>query len=453
MKKITLILTLASLMMLVTKGVNAQRFGNTPQDSIECLTNNTLYKEFYKQKAYADAYEPWKKVLEICPKYHVNTYLQGYNILVNMYNSAAPADKETYFNEMLAMFDKWGEFDGEIWNATARKAEWYEKCKPNEKEKAYDLYKEAKEIADKNNAVLDQGFCAKYLKATIDYLAAIKANNEQMAVLFDVYDYASETMEQLLTQSSNELDEATQKNDAKLMAKLQKEVNMTRNNIGIVESLIEPFASCSKIVPIYQDRFDANPNDLELLKKITTNMERKGCTSEELFLQATENLHKLEPTPKTASLMGQMLIGRGQYAEAVQYLEEAEKTAPEISVKTKSALALANALMKTKNYTSAREAAKRAVGYDKSYAGKASVLIASMYLATPGREAAWAAYDEAARAKSLDPAVASDAQKVMNAAHGRFPLKQDIFFEGKSAGQGVGVGGWIGGSTTIRTRD
>lgn len=453
MRKITLMLALVSVLALGVKDVKAQRFGNTAQDSVECLMNNSLYKEYYKQKAYKDAYEPWKKVLEICPKYHVNTYKQGYNILVNLYKTATPAEKETYFNDMLNMFDKWGEFDGETWNATARKAEWYEQCKPNEKEKVYNLYKQAKEMADANNALLDQVYCVKYLKATIVYFSSINASSEQWADMFDVYDYASDAMEKSLTNSSNELDEATQKNDQKSMTKLQKEVDDTRNNINALETLIEPFASCDKIVPIYQDRFKANPNDLTLLKKITTNMERKGCTSEELFLQATENLHKLEPTPKTASLMGQMLMGKGQYTEAVKYLEEAEKTSTDVSVKTKSALALANALTKTKNYTSAREAARRAVTYDKSYAGKASVLIASMYLATGGREAKWAAYDEAARAKNLDPSVATDAQKVMNAARAHFPSKQDIFFEGKSVGASVGVGGWIGGSTTIKTRD
>ncbi len=452
MKKFSLILALAAVSLSLTTA-NAQKYGKTPQDSTECMMNNSLYKEFYKQKAYKDAYEPWKKVLEVCPMYHINTYKQGYNILANLYKTAAPQDKETYFNEMLNMFDKWGEFDGEMWNAIARKAQWYEQCKPNEKAQAYNLYKQAQELADKNNALLDQSFCVLYLKATINYLVDSKASNDEWSVLFDVYDYSSDAMEKSLTQSSNELDEATQKNDTKLMAKLQKEVNSTRSNINALETLIEPYASCSKIVPIYQDRFNANPNDLALLKKITTNLERKGCTSEELFLNATENLHKLEPTPRTASLMGQMLIGRGQYNEAAKYLEEAEKTSPDISVKTKSALALANALLKSKNYSAAREAARRAVGYDKSYAGKASVLIASMYLATPGREAAWAAYDEAARAKNLDPGVAADAQRIMNAAHGRFPLKQDIFFEGKSVGAGTGVGGWIGGSTTIRTRD
>ena len=432
---------------------NAQKFGKTPQDSIECLTNNSLYKEFYKQKAYADAYEPWKKVLEVCPMYHVNTYKQGYNILVNLYNQAAPADKEQYFNDMLYMLDKWGEFDGETWNATARKAQWYEQCKPNEKEKAYTLYKQAKELADKNNALLNQQYCVQYLRATINYLASIKANNEQMSDMFDVYDYASESMETSLRLSSNALDSVIQLNDATAIAKYQKEVDNTRSNINALETMIEPFASCDKIIPIYQDRFDANPNDIALLKKITTNLERKKCMSSELFFKATENLHKQEPTPRSASLMGQMLLSKDQFAEAAKYLEESEQTAPEISTKTKSALALAQALMKTKNYSAARDAARRAANYDKSYAGKASLLIANMYLATAGETAAWAAYDEAARAKTLDPSVAADAQKIMNAAHGRFPKKADLFFKNITPGTSTGVGGWIGGSTTDRSKD
>ena len=92
------------------------------------------------------------------------------------------------------------------------------------------------------------------------------------------------------------------------------------------------------------------------------------------------------------------------------------------------------------------------MNYDKSLSGKATLLIANMYLATPGQNAAFAAYDEAARAKSLDPSVAADANRVMNAAHGRFPTKEDLFFNGGSAGGSVAVGGWIGGSATVRTR-
>lgn len=456
MKKIMVIFAVFATMSLCSTNVNAQKYGNTEQDSMDCIMNNSLYQEFYKQKAYKDAYEPWSNVLKACPKYHINTYIRGLNILKNLYATATATEKEQYFNEMLSLFDKRAEAFGEKWNNIARKAEIYELYKPNETQKIYETYTLAKQEADNNNTLLDQQYCVKYLQATIKYVASITDENqrkEMMPAIFDVYDYASSSMDNLLIQSANELDSVTQLNDTKKMAKLQKEVDDTRSNIQALEVLIEPFASCSKIIPIYEDRFKANPNDLVLLKKITTNLESKGCMNSDLFFQATENLHALEPTPRTATLMGQMLLEKGQFEQATKYLEESEKTSTEISTKSKAALALAQCLMKSKNYSSAREAARRAVGYNKALAGKASLLIANMYLATPGQNAAWAAYDEAARARNLDPSVANDAARIMNAAHGRFPAKSDLFFKGINIGSGVSVGGWIGGSTTVRSRD
>ncbi|MBQ7984886.1 MAG: hypothetical protein IJ250_04530 [Bacteroidales bacterium] len=449
MRKVTVSAMLAAL-ALCSINAQAQKYGNSEQDSVDCLMNNSLYQEFYKQKDYKDAYEPWKQVMEKCPKYHVNTYIRGYNILQGVYKTASSAEeKEKYFNEMLSLFDQRGEHFGEKWNNIARKAQVYETYKPEEYETIYKLYKQAAELGQDK---LNQQYCVQYLQATIKYLNAIKASNEQWSDVFDVYDYASETMENSLRDASNALDSVTQLQDEAQMKKLQKEVDNTRNNIQALETFIEPFASCDKIIPIYEGRFNSNPNDLELLKKITTNLERKKCMGSELFFKATENLHKQEPTPRSASLMGQMLLNKDQYSEAVKYLEEAEKTSTDLATKTKSAIALAQALSKTKNYSAAREAARRAVNYDKSYAGKASILIASMYLATAGENAAWAAYDEAARAKTLDPSVAADAQRIMNAAHGRFPKNEDLFFKGVNPGASVGVGGWIGGSATVRAR-
>lgn len=143
--------------------------------------------------------------------------------------------------------------------------------------------------------------------------------------------------------------------------------------------------------------------------------------------------------------MGQMYLNRNDYVKAAEYLEQSEKMATETSVKTKSALALAQCLMKTNKYSDAREAARRAMSYDKSYAGKATLLIANMYLATPGQNAAWAAYDAAARARSLDPSISADAGRIMSSAHSRFPSKEDLFFKNIAVGSSVGVGGWIGG--------
>ena len=93
--------------------------------------------------------------------------------------------------------------------------------------------------------------------------------------------------------------------------------------------------------------------------------------------------------------------------------------------------------------------------------GKAVLLVANMYLKSAVscashegkiRGAAWVAYDEAARAKAIDPSIAADAQKVMNAAHSQWPSKEDMFFNSINQGSAFSVGCWIGKGTTARCR-
>jgi tetratricopeptide (TPR) repeat protein len=458
MKKITLVLAFCTSVFWFN-GSYAQKYGKTEQDSIECLTNNSLYQEFYKQKDYKDAYEPWKKVVEVCPQYHINTYIRGVNLLNNLIaTSATQQDKDKYIDELLSLYDKRSAAFGEEWNNIARKAQTLEQYRPNQVEQIYNLYKEA---ADKGGNQLDQQYCVQYLQATINYLKFIKANSEQMSVLFDVYDYASETLEQAQTDAANDLDSATQMNNTKLIQKCQQQLDNSKINIASCEKLIEPFASCDKIIPIYENKFKANPNDLELLKKITTNLERKGCTESELFLQATENLYKLQPTPKSGFLMGQMLLGKKQYSEATKYFQEAENTFTDRASKAKAAFQLATTLMRTSNYAAARSAAERAANYDKSLAGRASLMVAQMYLNSSVscsshdgqiRGAAWCAYDEAARAKSLDGSIAGEANRIMGAARSQWPAKENMFFLGINSGSSFHVGCWIGRNTTVRTR-
>ena len=64
----------------------------------------------------------------------------------------------------------------------------------------------------------------------------------------------------------------------------------------------------------------------------------------------------------------------------------------------------------------------------------------------------WAAYDQYAKAKSVDSESASTAGKKMAGAKGNFPKKTDCFFLGLNDGDAYSVGGWIGESTTVRTQ-
>ena len=192
---------------------------------------------------------------------------------------------------------------------------------------------------------MDGQYCPLYVEATINYLHSIKANSEQMSMLFDAYDYASETLEAAVKQRKAELASVQAEGNAKKIKKAETEYNNAVSYLALTEQMIEPFASCDKIIPIYEPKFKANPNDIELLRKITTNLDRKNCTKSDLFFAATENLHKLEPTPKSAYMMGKMLIDKENYKEAAVYLEEAVKTFEDNDSKAKASYLLATALM------------------------------------------------------------------------------------------------------------
>lgn len=422
--------------------VFAQRFGNTPEDSTNCIINNSLYQTSYNQKNYKDAYEPWKKALLYCPQYNENLYIRGINILKNLMAEAKDATtQQKYLDELLSLYDKRIAAFGDTATNLARKANDISTYLPNQRKEAYEMYLRAVEIGKDN---MDDQYKPLYLRATLDYLIAIKANTEQMSMLFDAYDYASESLERSLAKATKE-----------------KDKKKIQGYIAITEQIIEPFATCEKLLEIYQPKYETQSKDTAVLSKIMNNLARKGCTDSDLFFNVTEALHAQKPTAVTAISMGRMCLAKKDYNRAVDFFNEAIEKYDNVADKAKASYALAQSLYAAGQYAAGRTAANKTISLDESYAGKATLLIARMYLASSSscatgggeiRGAAWAAYDKASKAKSLDPDIADEAQQVMNACVGQWPTKDNAFFHNLSNGDSFHVGCWIGESTTVRTR-
>ena len=51
------------------------------QSSEDCLTNLSIFAEYYKVKNYDSAYEPWMQVRKECPKMNVAIYTYGKRML------------------------------------------------------------------------------------------------------------------------------------------------------------------------------------------------------------------------------------------------------------------------------------------------------------------------------------------------------------------------------------
>ena len=94
-----------SLVFLV---VTSQSF--TQLSSNECMEQLSIFAESAKIKNYEAAYEPWKSVLDNCPKLNVATYQFGERILKDFISKSSNEEsKEKYVNELINLYDAWAE--------------------------------------------------------------------------------------------------------------------------------------------------------------------------------------------------------------------------------------------------------------------------------------------------------------------------------------------------------
>ena len=423
-------------MTMSVMSVSAQ-FKNT-EDSI-CKTNTFLYQEAYKSKQYLDAYEPWKIALETCPKSSKNLYIRGATILKAKFNATKdPNERKAIVDELMQMYDMRIQNYGEAAEVTARKAYDMEQLRGNAALKEYyELYAEAMRLGASS---LDVAFIERYFDATVKY---VTSGNEDTTLIVDNYDIASDALDALVAAET----------DSAKKAELY-------GVIAHVENRFSPFASCDELVKIYTKKFAATPDDITLLKKITTILRKKKCMDTELFFAATEKLHALEPSPSTAYLMAQMCYNKDRHNEAAKYINDALAGAED---KDKYNMYILQGLCytNTNNYSAARTAYNKAAEMEPSK-GEPYRLISQLYAkgakavsdGMGGRSAYWAAVDAARKAITVDgsPENVEAANRLISSYSGHFPKQDEAFMLDLIDGNSFTVPGWIGVSTTIRTR-
>lgn len=430
------ILSLALLLTIAIAPVSAQ-FKNA-EDSI-CKTNRFLYGEAYKSKQYQDAYEPWKIALQTCPSSSKNLYIQGAVILKQLFSSSKDAEKRVEIvNELMNLYDLRIQYFGEAPEVTARKAYDLQQLRGDAALKEYyELYAKAMSL---DASKLDVAFIERYFEATVRYVTKGGADT---TLIIDNYDIASDALDAILAATTDSTKKAE-----------------IYNVVANIENRFSPFASCDQLVNIYTKKFNANPEDLTLLKKITTILRKKKCMNTDLFFAATENLNKIEPSPSTAYLMAQMNYQRKRYTEAANYVNEALKGADE---KDKYNMYILQGLCYTEanSYSAARAAYNKAADLEPTK-GEPYRLIAQLYAAghrsiddgMNGASAYWAAVDVARKAISVDssPENVEAAQRLISSYSAGFPKQDKAFDLDLVDGNSFTVPGWIGVTTVVRTK-
>jgi tetratricopeptide (TPR) repeat protein len=406
--------------------------------------NISLYREFFKQwkasnyqnETIKDVIPPWRWVFLNCPKGTQNTYIDGTKIVSYLIETTSDVSlKNKYIDTLMMVYDQRIVYFGKEGFVLGRKGVDLLTYRPEDTEQIYMDLKRSIELEGDNSA---GPVLVYYMRAAISMAKEGKADS---SVIFDAYDQSSAIIDHNLKKF---MDNPEEKGNWEIVL----------NN---VEILLEPFATCADLVPIFRKKFNEKPDDLDLLKKITTLLDSKKCQSDPLYFETTKKLYELEPSPESAYLIGKMLLTEEKYAEAIEFLKETDKL-EDNDIKAKSAKYIAEAYRALRNYPAARTFALKSISLNPSD-GEPYLMIGDMYAESArdcgdndltSRVAYWAAVDKYFRAKQVDPSVAEIADKRISAYSIYFPSKETIFFYTLKEGDPYTVGCCINEETRVR---
>ena len=429
--------------------------GNVTTKAQDCETDYSLYREYighWKQAKYnpnninPQMITSWRNVYNNCPDLRQNTYLDGVTIMTYAFirpeKNAELRDK--YVDTLVMIYDKRAQYfpngknGSQIGNIMGRKGIDIYTWAPNRYEEAYNALKQAIDL-DGNNS--NYAFIDTYFPLVIKMVQNGKLEEstilEEYGRLMEIVDYNI----QVNTEMANE--------------KLLNNFNATKSNLDVA---VQPYANCEDLVRIYQPKFDADPENVELLTKIAETLEKRKSDDSPLYLAVAVNLHKINPSPESAYLIGKKYLAEKDYSQAATYLLQSTKSENK-DWAHQSYIYLAQIMNMNKNYEQGRTYARKAYELDKTD-GEPFIIIGQLYAASAkdcgagdleSKAAFWAAVDQFEKAKSVDPSIAAKANELINAYSHYFPTVEIIFFNGYEEGQSYTLDKcWIGETTKIR---
>lgn len=479
-KKLLMIAVAIGMAMSVTaQEASESKYG---ADSVACVTNLSIYGEAYKQWEAAkfapesismEMVKAWREVLLNCPRSSQLIYTRGEKIM-DYFIRTNPAQKDAYIDTICMMMDNRAKYFGidaktgksQVANIMGRKGLLIYTYNKNRYEEAYNILRDAVAM---DPSQLQGAYIDAYFKATIDMVNNEKA--EKMTVI-NVYQELSEVVDNnisALAETEAELvgakEEAESGGDAEAVAEFDRQIEKNEKSINInkgvksnLDNLFQPYASCEDLIKVFSAKMKETPDDVTLLKRITTILDKKDCTEHKLFLDAAVRLNELEPSPEASYSLGIKFFKDRKWSDAATFFEQATKT----DNNDRKYRAYRNLGMCYQNMGSlgrARDIFRRAAQVDPTN-GEPYLLIAMLYAESAkqfsgeieSKAVFWAAVDKCQKAKSIDPSCADKANGLIRAYTAAFPTMETIFFNDYNEGQTFQVGGWIGETTTIRAR-
>ena len=441
MKKILVLISVAVAALFAASSLSAQ--GKYGPDSTECIKYLSYYTEYYKQKNYDSALPNWRNAYKYCPPTSRYSLLSDGTTLLRRLitqNAKNPIYKDQLVDSLMTLYKQRVEF-------------WPKYATASLNNQALDMY----------NYMKDEP--KKLYEGLTEVVTINKTNTKPNIFLFqlstacDLYKDGLLDPEQVINTYENAvavLSSITSKNEV--------EGRMITKTIEDIESLFiaSQVASCENLIALFEPRFAAAPEDLNLAKNIVKMMTvTEGCTDNELFLNAVTIMYNMEPSHTSAYYLYKLYAGRNDVENASKYMREAI-TFEESDTDTDAGYfyELATFLVKNGKTADAYKATTAAVDLSDIYDAKCYYLMGTIWGSTvcggdeiSKRAPYWVAVDYMQKAKNADPALAEDADRMIAQYRAYFPQTAEAFMYNITDGDPYTVScNGMRASTTVRTQ-
>lgn len=419
--------------------------------SKECISNSSISHEAVKSENYKDAYKPWKAVIKDCPLLRFYTFTDGYKILKGLMDEIgdknSPEHKK-YFDELMETHDlrikltpdflAKGVNVSSVEEAIGTKALDYLTYAPNiDVNQAYEWLK--KSSLESSSDELSPNVLYFFLEMSNNILA----NNESHRETF-LQDYFK---------AIEIADKAIEVSDREVLVNAFKTVKENLTALFINSGT----ADCETLQSIYAEQVEENKENIDFLNKVIDIMRTVKCTDQDAYLQASYYVHQIQPSAESAAGCAYMAYKKGDYHQAMIFFDEAIELETDLVKKAEKAYAAAAVLFTNRQLANSRSYAQKAIGFNKNY-GAPYILIANLYATNPNwsddvvlnKCVYFLILDKLQQAKSVDPSVAEEADKLIRTYSKYTPDTSELFMMGYKKGDRITIGGWIGESTTIR---
>ena len=436
------------------------------QQDEECMINLTLMNDYAKSKNYDQAYEPFMKVRNKCPKFNYAIYYYGEKILTHKIENSTGAEQVAFINDLMKNWDE-GMLNfsnkytkGGVLTDKAQLMYQYRKELGLSDKQLYDAFDKIY-TTDLENFTSPKALYT-YFSLMVDLYDAKQTTAQQ---LFDKYDDLTDKIGQEIENYTGKVNKLVEKEEAgqTLTDKEEKAKNSYNSYLdaydkvsGSIDSKLGERANCENLIPLYSKDFETNKTDAVWLKRAVNRMYSKECTDDPLYIKLVKAYDATAPSADTKVFVAGLLLKDGKESEALKYFNQAYNLETDGYKKAKLAMRIGDNMRKKGNYGQARTYYRNALSTSPSM-GKAYIHIANMYAASANscgdtnfnkRAVFWLAAAEARKAGKVDANLKSYANELAASYEAKAPSRGEIF-SCNCEGTTINIGCWIGLSVTV----